>query len=469
MIRNILITFSLLLSLGLYSYAYVDIVYPSSQNLTVNSDVMFFSGNTDGTVAINSTPVKLWENKFFVHTVPLEYGKNLIKISACKNGKSEEKIYTITRNKPVQSTLSKSKNQYIAFSDGILYSKTINNNSTIRDLPSSRGNRIIDLPKDVILYFEGKQGDYYKIKEISDTQLWIHKSNIDNPVKLADKIKTTVNNIETTSDKNYEYKKFHLSYPVMFTLKQTDKQLKLILYGIYDEKAQNIKNAEYIFDYAAPQLGYDCYYEGNTLIFRKAKLPENIDESSPLRGINIFIDAGHGGHEKGTISPERIYEKDINLDIALDLTDMLKASGANVSYSRSHDTKVGLYERVQLAKKNNALISISIHCNSLPLGKNPYDRHGTEVHYYNDNAKMLADIINKNMANDLSIKLNGIHKSNFALTRSTNPVSVLVETAYMIYPSEYILLKNKYFRRNIAKSIKKSLEEYILWIRNNKS
>ena len=160
MIRNILITLSLLLSFGLYSYAYVDIVYPSGKNLTINSDVMFFSGNTDGSVTINSTPVKLWENKFFVHTTPLNYGKNIIKVTSDKNGKIDEKIYTVTRNKPIKSNSSKSEIQYVSFPDGVLYSKTVKNNSTIRDYPSTKGNRIIDLPKDVILYFEAKKGDF---------------------------------------------------------------------------------------------------------------------------------------------------------------------------------------------------------------------------------------------------------------------------------------------------------------------
>ena len=469
MIRNILITFSLLLFLGLYSFAYVDIVYPSSQNLTINSDIMFFSGNTDSNVKINSNPVKLWENKFFVHTVPLKYGKNVIKITAEKNGKTEEKVYIITRNKLPLNKANPSKNLYKSFSGSILFSKTVKNDSTVRDNPSLAGNRIVDLPKGVNLYFDAKQGNYYKINAQSETSLWIHKSNINNPVAIKSKMKAMIKNISNRSDKHYDYIKFNLSYPVMYTLKQSDNKLKLTLYGIYDEETQNTKNFEYIVDYNSPQLGYDCYYEGNTLIFKKAKLPEIIDDNAPLKGINIFVDAGHGGHEKGTISPERIYEKNINLDIALDLIDLLKASGANVSYSRSHDTKVGLYERVHSAKKNNALISISIHCNSLPYGKNPYEKHGTEVHYYNDNAKILADIINKNIANDLNIKLNGTHKSSFVLTRSTNPVSVLIETAYMINPNEYILLKNGYFRHNIAKSVKKSIEEYILFLRQNKS
>lgn len=470
MIRNILITLISFTFICIKSFGAADIVYPSSDNININSNLIFFSGSTnDKDITINSDTVKLWENKFFVHIVPLEYGKNIIKIKSTDNGVSQEKIYTVTRNKPSQNTVQKNAPQFISNQSGILYTKTIKPNATLRDKPSTSSNRIIDLPKDIILYLEGRQGDYYKIKESADSQLWIHKTNIDTPVQINNKLKTVIENTSSNSDKVFEYTKIKLTNPILYTIKQNNNTLKLTLYGIYNKENDETTNAEFLLDYKNPQLGYDCYYEGNTLIIRKAKLNKSEDEQYPLKGINIFIDAGHGGNEKGTISPERVYEKDINLDIALDLIDMLKKAGANVSYSRTNDTKVGLYERMEIAKKNNALISLSIHCNSLPLGKNPYEKHGTEVHYYNDNAKMLAQIINKNLANDLSIKNGGIYKSSFAMTRPTLPVSVLIETAYMIYPNEYILLKNKYFRRNIAKSIKKSLEEYILCLTNNKS
>ena len=102
----------------------------------------------------------------------------------------------------------------------------------------------------------------------------------------------------------------------------------------------------------------------------------------------------------------------------------------------------------------------------MTLGGNPYLNNGTEVHYYNENAKLLAEIINKNLALDLNLKDNGIHKSSFVMTRQTLPISLLVEVAYMINPEEYILLQNSQFQKNVAKSIKKSIEKYIIMIKN---
>jgi len=314
--------------------------------------------------------------------------------------------------------------------------------------------------ENVVLYLDGNLGDYYKIQEKGKTEFWIHKSNITEPISLSNRIKLTIKDKKQYSDENYDYLKFYLSRPVLFTTEQKKDKITLTL---YDEE-----NFEYSYEFDSPILGYDFFYEENNLIFKKAKFKKSEDELCPLNGINIFIDAGHGGNEKGTIGPSRVLEKDINLDIAKHLIKLLTQAGANVTYSRIDDKKVDLYDRVKQAQDSNALISISIHCNSLPYNKNPYAKHGTEAHYYNENAKLLAEIIKFNLANDLSIQDNGIHKSSFALTRATNPVSVLVEVAYMINPSEYILLKNTQFRKNVAKSLKKSIEEYILLLQSKK-
>ncbi len=469
MFRNIILTlFTLFIFVGT-SNAKIDIVYPSSINATINADSTFFVGNTDENAlfTINSEPVKLWENNFFVKVVPLKYGVNKVVLKSVKNGVQEEKVYNITRNKPAVSTAKP-----IVFqqkNDGeVIYSKTVKENATIRDKASGASNRIVDLPQNVILYLSGKQGDYYKIDEQCSSPFWIHKSNISNPVNLSAKIKPVLKKQKFYSDNLYDYHKFYLSHPVLYTLKQNGNIINLTLYGV-EQKNQtgNIEpNYTYTYTFDRQILGFDCYYEDNNLIFKVAKIPENIDDKFPLEGLNIFIDAGHGGNEKGAVGPTRVNEKDINLSIVNRLITLLKAEGANVITSRTDDRKVGLYDRVKLAKNNKSLISLSIHCNSLPNGKDPYVYHGSEVHYYNENAKLLSKIINDNLSNDLNIKNNGIHKSSFALNRSTNPVSVLVEVAYMINPEEYILLKNQNNHQKIAESIKNSLKQYIILLKN---
>ena len=470
MIRNILTTLLILIIFCIKASAHIDIVYPTQKELTINGDSVYISGNTtkNAKLEINSEPIRLWENNFFVHVVPLEYGTNKIKIESSHDGITEKEILRIKRNKPIKTNKKYKEPEFIKNEDGVLYAKTIKDRATVRNSYKTSSKRIIDLQKGIVLYLDGKQGEYYKIQESGDQELWIHKSNISEPVKLSGRIKAKIKGQKQFNDELYDYHKFYLNYPVIYNFEQKENKLKLTLFGVEDKEKPLSKNYEYEYEFENPILGYEFYYEENVLVLKKAKFPENIDEENPLKNINIFVDAGHGGGEKGTIGPSRILEKDINLDIANKLIKELEAAGANISYSRNTDKQVGLYDRVDLAKNNNALISISIHCNSLPYTKNPYKMHGTETHYYNENAKLLGEIIKYNLANDLNIKDNGNRKSSFALNRSTNPVSILVEVAYMLNPEEYILLRNETFRENVAKSIKKSLEEYILYLKNKK-
>jgi N-acetylmuramoyl-L-alanine amidase len=90
----------------------------------------------------------------------------------------------------------------------------------------------------------------------------------------------------------------------------------------------------------------------------------------------IVIDAGHGGHDTGCLgATER--EKNITLEIALKLGALIqnKMPGVKVIYTRTTDVFIELYERANIANKNNADLFISIHCNA---NKNT-SAYGTET------------------------------------------------------------------------------------------
>ena len=446
----------------------LDVVYPASKEITVTTPSIYFYGNTNpkSMLKINSESVKLFDEGIFVQVVPLFLGVNNITIESIHNGKTEKQIYKVTRNKPkTEKTLplpyvEKNKNYF-------LYTKTINDISTVREKPSKSSKRVIELPKGVVLYLAGKKGDFYKIEENGKTEFWIHKSNIEEPVIVSKRIQSKIKQPEYESDKFYNYTKIALSYPVMYTVEQDGKKLILTLYGVKDpnNNANDSGNLEFVFEDEDQVLGYDGFFEDDKFVLRRAKIADKINPYAPLHNIRIFIDAGHGGSEKGAIGPTRVFEKDINLSISKKLIKLLKAKGAIVSYSRIDDSKVNLYDRVDKAKENNAFISLSIHNNSLPPNKNPFITHGCEVYYYNDNAKVLAYIIKNNLARDLKIKDNGLYKSSYVLNRSTNPISVLIEVAYMINPDEYKKLRSDKFQMEVAKSITKSLEQFMILLK----
>ena len=81
----------------------------------------------------------------------------------------------------------------------------------------------------------------------------------------------------------------------------------------------------------------------------------------------IVIDAGHGGHDDGTIGPNGVLEKDVVLDVALRLAALVNSRlGAEVVLTRSDDTFVPLTERTAIANEHKADLFLSIHANSSP-------------------------------------------------------------------------------------------------------
>jgi N-acetylmuramoyl-L-alanine amidase len=81
----------------------------------------------------------------------------------------------------------------------------------------------------------------------------------------------------------------------------------------------------------------------------------------------VVIDAGHGGHDYGTIGPNGVLEKDVVLDVALRLAKMVQSRmGAEVVLTRSDDTFIPLQDRTAMANERKADLFLSIHANSSP-------------------------------------------------------------------------------------------------------
>jgi len=457
----------------------LDIVYPNKNRCQINAKSTFFVGNVNvgKQLTINSKPVKIWYGNIFVEPVNLKEGENTFVLES--NG--ETRTYTITKPTPPKTSSGHKANEYREFPDNaILYTKTKDIRTPVREKASSGAKRVCDLPKDTVLYSVGKKAGFHKLYTGDKRELWAAETSLDKK-HFSFLSKITMSEIfaqRIYSDDYYDYIELHLSMPVLYTAETEGNNIKLTLFGVKWNKAldqsvvkqdsfpnmtvrQEGSNLVFYINSDRSNWGYLATYKGDKFIFKKRKPPEK-DKNLPLANVNIFIDAGHGGSQLGAVGPTRVNEKDINLQIAYKLSALLKQKGANVVMSRTGDTDLGLYERVDMANENKAHIFVSIHANSLPAHQNPHAKHGTSVCYYHDSAKELAEIIGKNLVSDTGLRNDGVNIGNFAVVRTTMPIAVLVETAYMIYPPEYIQLQNNSFQRLLARSIASSIETYVL-------
>jgi N-acetylmuramoyl-L-alanine amidase len=221
-----------------------------------------------------------------------------------------------------------------------------------------------------------------------------------------------------------------------------------------------------------------------------------------LKISRIVIDAGHGGHDTGTIGPHGLMEKDLCLDVALRLGRLIedKLPGAEVVYTRKDDTFVPLEQRTATANEVKADLFISIHANS----SHNHSARGVETYYLNfatsedsmevatrENALSqtslhdLQDIIkkiarnekieeSKELASDIqdslsqrlqtisqSQKNRGVKKAPFVVLIGANMPSVLSEISFISNPNDEKLLRKGDQRQRVADGLYHGIAAYL--------
>ena len=243
-------------------------------------------------------------------------------------------------------------------------------------------------------------------------------------------------------------------------------------------------------DAAAPTKAADKTADGQTSLIRALGLKIN----------RIVIDAGHGGHDSGTLGADGIEEKDVVLDIALRVGKLLhERLGAEIIYTRSDDTFIPLETRTAIANKAQADLFLSIHANS----SQDSSARGVEVYYLNftsdptaldvaarENAvsgasvHQLSDLVKKITLKDkisesrefaadvegslfsgltrgnAGLKDRGVKKAPFVVLIGANMPSILAEISFVTNPRDAEQLRQPEYRQRVAESLYAGVAKY---------
>jgi N-acetylmuramoyl-L-alanine amidase len=276
-----------------------------------------------------------------------------------------------------------------------------------------------------------------------------------------------------------------LSQPVFFNLEEKGESQALVveLYGVtsrlnrvdYDPADSLVREIRWqqvgdetlrlqVNLSAARLWGYSAVWQVDSIrgiytLALQIRRPPQIKER-PLQGRIIVLDPGHGGVQPGSVGPTRLAEKEPNLKLALKLKEMLEAKGARVLLTRSADSTVELYDRVSFAVKAQAEVLLSLHNNALSDGENPFVKHGSGAYYYQPMSLDLARTLHQFLIQGTGLRDNGLYYQNLAMCRPTEMPAVLVESAFMMYPEEELLLRSDRFLDRTARSLAAGLEDY---------
>lgn len=171
----------------------------------------------------------------------------------------------------------------------------------------------------------------------------------------------------------------------------------------------------------------------------------------------VVIDPGHGGSDYGAIR-EGINEKDITLDIAQRVSNILQKQGIKAVLTRDDDTFVSLEDRVDFSEAEEPEIFVSVHVNSAVST----DPNGIETHWYHDYSKPLAEIIHKHFIKEISeSKDRGLFKSKFYVINHTTCPAVLCEIGFLSNVEERNAMITESRKQKTAKAIAEGIIEYL--------
>ncbi len=180
------------------------------------------------------------------------------------------------------------------------------------------------------------------------------------------------------------------------------------------------------------------------------------------REITICLDPGHGGKDTGTLSPHGFPEKDANLRVAREVKAALEAKGFKVVMTRDADVAIDLHERPREAHKIKADAFVSIHHNAPPYKADPRKTRYHTVYAWNPLGETLAENINRRMGEALAddIPNKGVLHANYAVTRSPEIPSCLIEVDFITTPAGEEAAWNAARRKKIGTSIAQGIADW---------
>ncbi len=224
----------------------------------------------------------------------------------------------------------------------------------------------------------------------------------------------------------------------------------------------------------------------------------------------IVVDPGHGGRDSGTVGVSKTLEKNITLKVGLLLKkEFNKYDDFDVILTRERDVFIKLQERTRIAKKSNASIFISLHADynknkrtrgislytlserasdkeaeALARRENRSDLFGN-VDFSSESSEVtnilidltkretlnqsshLVNFMIKEFKNDMNLLKRAHRFAGFAVLKSLDIPSVLLEMGYLSNKSDSKLLNRKDYQNKISKNIVKAVQNYFNWVEKN--
>lgn len=241
-------------------------------------------------------------------------------------------------------------------------------------------------------------------------------------------------------------------------------------------------------------------------VFAAAKQPEAppIPAKKPPAPRLLVLDPGHGGRDPGAIGLHGIQEKDITLDMGIEMASALADGGrVHIKMTRETDQSLALQERVDIARAAGADLFVSLHADSAPnVAARGLSCYTLSEKASDDLANALAEKENladrlvgvdlsqadqevaailfdlsarrarntsqrvkvrfvRAMARHCRLLENPMRSANFAVLRAPDMPSMLIESGFLSNPKDEALLRQPAMRKKLAHAMAREIENIL--------
>lgn len=229
----------------------------------------------------------------------------------------------------------------------------------------------------------------------------------------------------------------------------------------------------------------------------------NSSKKGSKRDKTIVIDAGHGGKDSGATGYKQRLEKNLVLEMALQLGKELKSRGYKVFYTRQSDQFIELRDRTKVANDKNADLFVSLHANAAPNEAKKLSMKGLETFFLSpdrsERSKNVAALENQStmeemdfysketflnvfnrekivLSNKIAIDIQssmlkavkkkynvedgGVREAPFWVLVGATMPSVLIELGYITNPEESDNMVNPQYQKQLVDGISDGIDRY---------
>ena len=177
--------------------------------------------------------------------------------------------------------------------------------------------------------------------------------------------------------------------------------------------------------------------------------------------ILIVLDPGHGGPSTGALGPTGVTEKEVNLQQARRMRDVLEHAGFRVLMTRDSDVDVDLYERARIAYRARADAFISVHHNATAAQTDPRSVRHISTYAWNAIGLRLARALHPKLAAVTPIADRGVMTASFAVCRNPAIPSCLLELDFINCPEGEEAIQRPEQQRRVADALLEGLRAWL--------